>query len=75
MTNKMSNFVNGRKWYYWPWVCWHRYEEGGGFWFRIFGYGLNIRDLKQHPLMFSERNGYVWWFRVGSWMVKPMFGW
>jgi len=26
-----------------------------GFWFRVFGYGLNINN---RPLLFSQRNGY-----------------
>ena len=27
----------------------------GGFWFRLFGYGLSVNDIKP---TFSERNGY-----------------
>jgi hypothetical protein len=25
-------------------------------WFRIFGFGLSIRDIRKYPLLFSERN-------------------
>jgi len=27
----------------------------GGFWFRLFGYGLSVNDI---PPTFSQRNGY-----------------
>jgi hypothetical protein len=30
----------------------------GGFWFRIFGYGLTIVNRKTNPPLFSSRYGY-----------------
>ena len=30
-----------------------------GFWFRFFGYGLWVKQTKQHQPLFSERNGYT----------------
>ncbi len=31
----------------------------GGFWFRILGYGIAGKDIRKHPLLFSERNNYT----------------
>lgn len=45
----------------------HRYE--GGWWFRIFGIGLYAKDIRRHPLLFSERNGYRRYIRLGAWVI------
>ncbi len=45
----------------------------GGFWFRLLGFGLLVRDIRAHPLVFSEREGCVWFFLIGPWMIKPLF--
>lgn len=37
-------------------IHYHKYR--GGFWFRIFGYGLSIVNRRIHPPPFSERNGF-----------------
>jgi len=29
----------------------------GSFWFRWFGYGLLIKNINKHPLLFSQRIG------------------
>ena len=37
--------------------CYHK--EDGLLWFRIFWrYGLIIKNVDKHPLLFSQRNGY-----------------
>ena len=36
-------------------ICW--YHCPGLFWFRVFGYGLRVKRVKLHPLLFSERGG------------------
>jgi len=44
------------KWGLWSKMTWRRRDCGEwGFWFRVYGYGLNINNLKP---MFSERLGY-----------------
>lgn len=35
-------------------------------WFRIFGKGLIIKDIRFNPLLFSERNGYAKGLKVGN---------
>ena len=32
-------------------------SKDGLIWFRIFGYGLHIKDINRHDLLFSERVG------------------
>jgi hypothetical protein len=38
------------KWFY----C---FKYRGGFWFRLFGYGINIKNIRVNGLLFSQRNG------------------
>ena len=33
------------------------YRAEGFFWFRWFGYGLLIKNINKHPLLFSQRIG------------------
>lgn len=42
----------------------------GGFWFRIFGYGVSVRDKKRFPPLFSERQGSRRVYRVGKWGIE-----
>lgn len=37
------------------------------FWFRIFGYGLNVIDRSVYPAPFSMRNGYRKEVRLSRW--------
>lgn len=46
----------------------HNYD--GGFWFRIYGIGLNVQDRNKHPELFSERNGYTKCLRIGKWSIR-----
>lgn len=45
------------------------YEKGIG-WFRIFGIGIHWKDISRHKMYFSERNGYVKYLKIGSWIFK-----
>lgn len=38
-------------------------------WFRLFGKGLKWKDITVHPLIFSERNGYVKYLKIGKWSI------
>jgi hypothetical protein len=38
-------------------------------WFRFFGIGLNWEHEKR-GLLFSERNGYSKYFKIGKWIVR-----
>lgn len=40
------------------------------FWFRICGIGLSFRNINRWPLLFSERNGYTKYFRIGNIVIK-----
>lgn len=44
----------------------------GGFWFRIFGYGLSVRNRDKFQAPFSVRNGYVKELRVGKYGIKML---
>ena len=46
------------------------YSERGLFWFRIFGRGLVVKDVRLHPLLFSERHGYQRMIRIGPWVIR-----
>jgi len=41
-----------------------------GFWFRLFGWGLHVRDTTTRRLLFSERNGLTKGLRLGRWYAK-----
>jgi len=47
-----------------------KYKDDGFFWFRIFGYGLVIKDYKKHGLLFSERYKYEWHLKIGKYLIK-----
>jgi hypothetical protein len=44
----------------------------GGFWFRVFGYGIRVADRSKHPAVFGERDGYIWVLRIGKWSILPL---
>ena len=46
------------------------YNSNGMLWFRIFGYGLSIKNMDIHRLLFSERLGYTKTLRIGKWSIK-----
>lgn len=50
-------------------VCW----RGGYFYFRVFGYGLHIKDERKQPRrLWSERNGIWVQWKIGRWLVTPL---
>ncbi len=46
-----------------------QFTRTGG-WFRLFGRGFAVKDTTFHPLLFSERNGYVRRIQIGKWSIK-----
>ena len=44
--------------------------EKGFMWLRIFGYGISIKDIRLHPIFFSERYGYTKYIMIGSYLIK-----
>ena len=40
-----------------PILCGFRYRRGA--WVRLLGFGLAVRDVREHGLVFSERHGCV----------------
>lgn len=54
-----------------PLFCSHR---GYGLrWFRIFGYGLAIKDTTKARLFFSERNGLAPGLKIGKWYIRLLY--
>ena len=45
-------------------------EYKGAGWVRLFGYGIAWKDVSTHPMLFSERNGYVKTLRIGRWSFR-----
>lgn len=43
-------------------------------WFRLFGYGLHIKNVNLNPLLFSERNGHTKYLRIGKWIITVILG-
>lgn len=54
----------------------HRpFEHGtgpGGFWFRVFGYGLHIRRSAGYQPLFSERYGFVRPLYIGPLRIEAL---
>lgn len=46
------------------------YKTNGLFWFRFFGYGLHGKDTTKNRLLFSERNGYRKYLKIGNWIFR-----
>lgn len=63
----MRNIHNGKL------TKWHCYD--GGFWFRVLGFGISVRNKAKHPPLFSERNGYRKVLRIGKWGVEWLRPW
>lgn len=42
----------------------------GGFWFRVLGFGVSVRDKKRFPPLFSERCGSRHVYRIGKWGIE-----
>ena len=46
------------------------YKENGLLWFRIFGSGLEVKNVRKRPLLFSERNKITRHLRLRDWLIK-----
>lgn len=42
------------------------YKGSGIWWFRIFGYGIGCKNIKKHPLLSSEKDGYYKYIKIGN---------
>ena len=40
------------------------------FWFRIYGIGFSFRNINRWPLLFSERNGFRKYLRIGNIVIN-----
>jgi hypothetical protein len=49
-------------------LCW--YKSNGFFWFRFFGRGFCFKDSSKHRLLFSQRNGYSKYLKIGGWIIS-----
>ena len=46
--------------------------SGDGFWWFRFGSkgpGIKAKQITKHLLLFSERNGYTKFIRIGKWII------
>lgn len=51
------------------------YSKNGMFWVRLFGYGLYIKNTRQQPLSFSERQKLTLTIRLFGYVIgylKPL---
>ena len=51
------------------------YKGNGIFWFRLWhnGPGLKFKNLKKHPMLFSERNGYTKHIVIGNYFISKAY--
>jgi hypothetical protein len=46
------------------------FKEKGFWWVSIFGWVLSGKDLRNNPLLFSERYGYTKFIKIGNWALE-----
>lgn len=46
------------------------HKTKGMFWIRLFGTGLMVKNIKIHPLLFSQRYGYVKGIKIGKYWIQ-----
>ena len=51
-------------------TVWSHARWDGYWWFRVCGKGIHGKDITRHPLLFSERNGYVKRIQICKWSIK-----
>jgi hypothetical protein len=51
---------------------WASYREKGFMWFRIFGYGLTIKDTHLFCKLFSERYRFSKFIMIGKWLIRGL---
>lgn len=39
-------------------------------WFTMYGYGIFIKNIKHHTLLFSERSGFYYQYQIGNWYFR-----
>ncbi len=54
-------------------IVFSHFIYNGGFWFRLFGWGLSIANKVKNPPLFSERYGYKKVLRIGNWGIKLLY--
>lgn len=54
------------------WLSYY-YKKDYGFWFRIFGVGLHIKNTKMSRLTFSQRNGLAKGIKIFQYWVEPLW--
>jgi hypothetical protein len=63
-------FIISTTWYF-ICFCWLDYFLLF-FWFRIFGYGLVIKNTNVYPLLFSERMGLRKIYKIKNWSITKL---
>jgi hypothetical protein len=53
-------------------TCWTMYYCAGFGWFRLFGHGLDWKDLTRYELTFSQRIHKTKWLKVGKWCISRL---
>jgi hypothetical protein len=54
------------------WVILQGCYTRGLFWFRLFGFGIHIKDRRLHQDLYSGRNGFVKRLKIGWLVIKPL---
>ena len=39
-------------------------------WFILFNHGILIKNIKYHPLLFSERNNFYYQYQIRNWYFR-----
>ncbi len=50
----------------------YAYHDNGFLWFRIFGFGIVIKDTTKHAPSFSEKYGYTKTLRLGKYSISML---
>lgn len=53
-------------------LAWHKCPYHGLVWFRIFGFGLLIKNLRKEEMLFSERNGHQSYMVIFHRLIRPL---
>lgn len=54
-------------------ICYNKQKDK--FWVRIFGYGIDGKNVKTHGLKFSERIGKTKHLKIGNWSFSFLKKW
>jgi|SaaInl8_200m_RNA_FD_contig_81_662179_length_1898_multi_3_in_0_out_0_2 hypothetical protein len=50
--------------------CFSLFITKGGWWFRVFGYGLTCKNTTMHRLYFSERYGFTKGVQIKKFFIR-----